>query len=285
MLNAVESYVTGASIRNTMAATQSEQPWFVLSAANFYHLAVSKNPAISHFYSFEADQSNGLIFAVPDGCIDIFFDCDQTNPAAKICGSTLQAREVDLKHGHRYFGMRFALGALPDFIDASAGDLVDHEWSLLDLVPDSEAVFTQVVSQTAFSEQVAIFNRYYAGKASRQLSAVTLTAVKAICESKGDIRITHLGEVTGYTCRTLQRHFQSEMGMSPKVFGRIIRCQSAIHSINNLERVVFTELACDLGFSDQSHFLREFKSFVSATPVEYQLRIKKSAYLDRIRQL
>lgn len=261
----------------------AEQPWFVLSAAQHYDLVLSADPAISLFYSFEADQSNGLTFAIPDGCIDILFDCDQTNPGAKVCGSTLEARSADLQHNHRYFGVRFALGVLPDFLDASAGELVDHQLSLLDLVPEFESVFAQIVGQRVFTDQVAIFRRFYAGKAPRQLSTLTLEAVRAICENKGDIRIKQLEELTGYTCRTLQRRFQSDMGMSPKAFGRIVRCQSAIHDINHLERIIFSELACDLGFSDQPHFLREFKKFVSTTPADYQRRIKQSAYSQRIR--
>lgn len=284
MLNTVELKVKPAPIRNTANLIQAEQPWFVLSSANYYNLAASKHPAISHFYSFEADHSNGLIIAVPDGCIDICFDCDHTNPAAKICGSTLMAREIDLKHGHRYFGIRFALGVLPDFIDASAAEIIDHEWSLLDVVPDLESVLTQLISQDVFSDQIAIFNNFYAKKATRQLSSVTANAVKALCASNGYIRIKELEQVTGYTCRTLQRRFQSELGLSPKALGRIIRCQSAIHTINYLEGITFSELACDLGFSDQSHFLREFKRFVSATPGDYQIRIKNSAYFERIRQ-
>lgn len=284
MLKTLELSVKAAPVRNTAAVIQAEQPWFVLNAANYYNLAASKHPAISHFYSFEADNSKGLIIAVPDGCIDICFDCDQINPAAKICGSTLMAREIDLMHGHRYFGIRFALGVLPDFIDASAAEIIDHEWSLLDLVPDLESVFTQLVSRDAFGDQVAIFSDFYAKKTTRPLSSVTVNAVKALRASNGDMRIKELEEVTGYTCRTLQRLFKNELGLSPKALGRIIRCQSAIHSINYLDRIKFSELACDLGFSDQSHFLREFKHFVSATPGDYQIRIKNSAYLERIRQ-
>jgi AraC-like DNA-binding protein len=261
----------------------SEQPWFVLSAARHYDLVMPDDPAISHFYSFEADQSNGLTFAIPDGCIDILFDCDPTNPKAMVCGSTLEARSANLDHKHRYFGVRFALGVLPDCLDATAGELVDHQVSLLDLVPESGSMLSQIVDQTEFTAQVEAFRRFYAGAAPRTLSSLTLSAVKAIFEKKGDIRIKQLEVLTGYTCRTLQRRFQGDIGMSPKDFGRIVRCQFAIHNIHQLERIIFSELACDLGFSDQPHFLREFKKFVATTPAAYQRRIQQSAYSQRIR--
>lgn len=263
----------------------SEQPWFVLSAAKHYDLAMSDDVAISHYYSFEADQANGLTFAVPDGCIDILFDCDQTNPQAMVCGSTLQARSAELEHSHRYFGVRFAMGVLPDFLEVDAGELVDHRFKLQDLVPQAGSIFAQIVGEAGFTDQVALFKHFYMGKAPRELSSLTLETADIIFSKRGDVRIKQLEERTGYTCRTLQRRFHDDMGMSPKDFARIVRCQHAIRHIHHHDKLTFSELACDLGFSDQPHFLREFKKFVSTTPADYQRRIKKHAYLQRIRHL
>lgn len=261
----------------------SEQPWFVLNAANHYDLVMSGDSTISHFYSFEADQTNGLAFAIPDGCIDIVFDCDPTNPGARICGTTLEARSANLIDKHRYFGVRFALGALPDFLNVTADELVNHELNFLDLAPEAWTVFDQIVSQPELLRQVELFRDFYGGKALRKPSALTFEAVRAICEQKGDIRVGKLEALTGYTSRTLQRQFHNDMGMSPKAFSRIIRCQSAIHDISHRETLTFSDLAIDLGFSDQSHFHREFKKFVATTPVDYLRRIKQGTYLKRIR--
>jgi AraC-like DNA-binding protein len=49
--------------------------------------------------------------------------------------------------------------------------------------------------------------------------------------------------------------------------------------------VAFSDLASDLGFSDQSHFSREFKKQVNATPLDYLKRVKHGNYLERIRYL
>ncbi|WP_236037331.1 helix-turn-helix domain-containing protein [Marinomonas vulgaris] len=47
--------------------------------------------------------------------------------------------------------------------------------------------------------------------------------------------------------------------------------------------VAFSDLACDLGFSDQSHFLREFKKLVSVTPLDYLHQVKQETYVSRLR--
>ena len=134
------------SIHNKVASIHSKQPWFVLSAAKHYDLVLSDEPAISHFYSFKTKPLSGMTIAVPDGCVDILFDCDKTNPSARVCGTTLEARSAELKGDHDYFGVRFSLGVTPDFLNVSADDLVDHQVDFLDAVTGAEPVFDHIVS-------------------------------------------------------------------------------------------------------------------------------------------
>lgn len=275
--------MSDTSVRFCVAGIHSKQPWFVLSAARHFSLYASDNPAISHYYGFEAGASAAQTFAIPDGCVDILFDCNDSRPTARICGTTLAARNAHLSTGHRYFGVRFVPGVIPDFLDVSADELVDHEINLLDAAPVLQDTFEQIVAQPLFARQVELFRRFYNGKTPRAPSALTSQALREICTRKGNIRVKQLEQLTGYSSRTLQRQFQNDMGMSPKAFSQIIRCQSAVYDINHSKDVAFSELACDLGFSDQSHFLREFKKFVAATPFDYQKQIRDEAYLGRIR--
>jgi len=275
--------MTDKAIRFYVAGIHSKQPWFVLNAAKDFSLFASEDPAISHFYSFEAGKTAAETLAIPDGCVDILFDCDNTNPAAKVCGTTMSAVRANLSEGHRYFGVRFVPGMIPEFLDASAEELVEHEINLLDAAPQIEPVFEQIVTLPEFQQQIDVFSRFYRGKGPRRPSELTAAAVSAICEHKGNIQVKELEDLTGYTSRTLQRKFQGDMGMSPKTFSRIIRCQSAVYDINQSKERTFSDLACYLGFSDQSHFLREFKKLVSATPLDYQQRVHQDNYLSRIR--
>jgi len=271
------------SVHSRIASIHSKQPWFVLSAATHYDLVLSDEPAISHFYSFKTKPCSEATFAVPDGCVDILFDLDQTRPSARVCGTTLEARGAGLKSSHHYFGVRFAPGVTPDFLCVSADDLVDQQLNFLDVIKGAGPLFAQVIQQKEFAGKVRVLEAFLRGKSARQVSRLTLNAVHEICEEKGHIYLNQLEERTGYCKRTLQRYFNNDLGMSPKAFSRIIRCQAAIYDINHQDNIAFSDLACDLGFSDQPHFLREFKKLVSATPVEYRQQVKDVAYLQRIR--
>ncbi|MGE8486035.1 MAG: helix-turn-helix domain-containing protein [Pseudomonas sp.] len=260
--------------------TANEQPWFVLNSSR-YSVMPSEHPAISHFYAFDVAQSANLL-AVPDGCVDIVFDCDATRPTARICGTPLAAQAVELHQNHHYFGVRFSPGVIPGFINVLAEELTERELDLLEVSGFAQRIFENIVQAPLLGDQMRLFNDYLAPRLMGRTSALTAMVIQQALRHRGDIRIQQLEELSGYTSRTLHRQFSQDTGISPKTFCRIIRCQAALDTLNTQHDVSFSELALDLGFSDQSHFLRDFKKLVSTTPCDYQRKMVQNAYSDRI---
>lgn len=267
----------------SVAAFFPEQPWFVFSAARHYSLITSESPAISHFYSFDVAQPQEQPLVIPDGCVDILFDCDATHPTARICGTPLQVRHLDLLPGHHYFGVRFAPGVVPAFPDLTAEELADHEFGFFDVTPEAHQVVEQIVQNPSFRQQATIFNQHFKPSLSRPPTALTQALIRTIRSNRGNVRIQQLEALTGYTSRTIQRQFRQDTGLSPKAFSRIIRCQSALTRINQPGPLSLSDQALELGFSDQPHFQREFRTLVGTTPLDYQRRISREAYGERIR--
>lgn len=260
--------------------TAYEQPWFVLNSSR-YSVMPSEHPAISHFYAFDVAHSADLL-AVPDGCVDIVFDCDATRPTVRICGTPLKAQRVELLQGHHYFGVRFAPGVIPGFINVMAEDLTEQEWDLLQVSAFAQRIFENIVNAPLLQDQIKLFNDYLAPRLMGRTSKLTAMVIQQALAHRGDLRIQQLEDLSGYTSRTIHRQFSQDTGVSPKTFCRIIRCQAALASLNTRRDVSFSELALDLGFSDQSHFLRDFKRLVSTTPCEYQRTMLRNAYNERI---
>lgn len=260
--------------------TANEQPWFVLNSSR-YSVMPSEHPAISHFYAFDVAQSTDLL-AVPDGCVDIFFDCDAARPSARICGTPLTAQAVQLHQHHHYFGVRFSPGVIPGFINVLAEELTERELDLLEVSGFAPHIFESIVQAPLQGDQMRLFNDYLAPQLMSKTSRLTAMIIQQTLQHRGDIRLQQLEDLSGYTSRTLHRQFSQDTGMSPKTFFRIIRCQAALDTLNTQQDVSFSQLALDLGFSDQSHFLRDFKKLVSTTPCDYQRKMLQNAYTDRI---
>jgi len=72
----------------------------------------------------------------------------------------------------------------------------------------------------------------------------------------------------GITSRYLQKLFLQYTGLTPKLYSKINRFQNSLKLLNNRDASL-TSIAYDCGYFDQSHFIREFKSFTGCTPSSY----------------
>lgn len=67
----------------------------------------------------------------------------------------------------------------------------------------------------------------------------------------------------------LINQFKKYVGLTPKVYQRILRFNEILQRINADERISWTEVAYKCGYSDQSHFIKEFKHFSGFNPQEF----------------
>lgn len=80
-------------------------------------------------------------------------------------------------------------------------------------------------------------------------------------------RIEQVVRESGYSHRTVATQFRRAMGLSPKEYSRVRRLLRLLPHIGTRS---WTDLALDAGFSDQAHFVREFKAFTGVTPTYYR---------------
>lgn len=78
-----------------------------------------------------------------------------------------------------------------------------------------------------------------------------------------------LAELTGYTRKHLGRRFKEEAGLTIKEYQKINRLRRVRESISEREHVHWAEVACEHGFYDQSHLIRDFKRYTGHTPTDY----------------
>lgn len=70
--------------------------------------------------------------------------------------------------------------------------------------------------------------------------------------------------------RTLERLFKRSIGVSPKTFQRLVRFESALKHLNNSPESNSGAGAYVFDYTDQSHFIKEFKLFSNLTPAQFQ---------------
>jgi AraC-like DNA-binding protein len=94
------------------------------------------------------------------------------------------------------------------------------------------------------------------------------TIIAEVAKDHRIVRVDDLVDRFGLNKRTLQRLFARFVGVSPKWVIQRYRLHEAAESLAG-ERATAATLALDLGYSDQSHFIRDFKAIVGISPAAY----------------
>jgi AraC-like DNA-binding protein len=69
--------------------------------------------------------------------------------------------------------------------------------------------------------------------------------------------------------RQFERNFLTRVGITPKLFKRIVRFEYAMRIKNEYENKSWSEIALECGYTDSSHLLREFKEFAEFPPSRF----------------
>jgi AraC-like DNA-binding protein len=99
-------------------------------------------------------------------------------------------------------------------------------------------------------------------------------AAQMLYHQKGQFRVAELAEYCSLSTRQLQRQFHDVAGVAPKALARTIRFEAIRNRLMSDPDANLTELAYDFGYSDQAHFIHDFKQFVDRTPGEFAAEMR-----------
>jgi AraC-like DNA-binding protein len=94
-----------------------------------------------------------------------------------------------------------------------------------------------------------------------------IEATRLIRQAKGNVSIEALSEHLCISKRQLERSFKDGYGTSPKMYQRIIRFRNAYESFQQTSTIPnWLDVSYNFGYSDQAHFIRDFKEFSNEVP-------------------
>ena len=91
-------------------------------------------------------------------------------------------------------------------------------------------------------------------------------AARALLVRRGSLRIAGLVEQSGLSPRQFARRFAEHVGMSPKVYARVVRFEAALKRKKQAPGLRWTDVAHELGYHDQMHMVHDFSLLAGGTP-------------------
>jgi AraC-like DNA-binding protein len=223
---------------------------------------------IAAYWGIDSAVGSGLAARriLPDGCADLICDFSGTSPRMRWVGTMTRAIEVPAGGRQDLFGIRFAPGGLFPLLGAP-----------LSLLTDDSAEFA-VLPARAWRPPLDGWcdDRDFAARCRRaDASLVAALSQRRPNGMTGLLRqlqvrsvlpsAAALADETGTGLRTLQRRFMEQVGVSPGQHLRWLRFERARQLLlRGDQRTV--DIALAAGYSDQPHFVREFRRFAGVTP-------------------
>ena len=201
---------------------------------------------------------------VSDGCIDIFFEVE--NPSNSfIMGFCRRFMEFEIGKSFSYFGIRFLPSFFPLLFNVNAKTLSNKSQELKLVAP---AFANWIANMDQDQSFIRLCNRrleMILQASDGQIDERFYNAIQAILFKHGNMDIEKELS-TGLSPRQLRRIFNFYLGTTPKAFANVVRFQHILAAKPSKHSLKENKLYYDVGFFDQAHFIKNFKTFYGVTP-------------------
>ncbi|MDB6079690.1 MAG: transcriptional regulator, AraC family [Akkermansiaceae bacterium] len=197
----------------------------------------------------------------------------QTLRGPVLCGVHDVFEVVDTHAQREVMGVEFLPGGAPAFFDLPLDEMRGTDLPLEALWgPAADELHDRLLHASSGTRRLAILEQALLGRLRENARVHPVIAKAAAQLDRGGepVEIAALAAAVGWSDRYFIKTFSEQVGITPKVFGRIRRFQGALRRMKRDRECSWTELALDCGYYDQAHFIREFKALAGMTPGAYR---------------
>jgi AraC-like DNA-binding protein len=212
-----------------------------------------------------------LILHLDDNRCHVFADETwQTLPQAFFVGIYRDAVQWKSVGSGRKFGIRLKPESLPHLFHVPVASLFNN-------FTDTETFFGKSINRLSddvyglpdITQVIGVVETFLIAQLRNSDSRTSRLseATNMIRQSRGRMSIETLSEKLYVSKRQLERLFKENYGTSPKTFQRIIRFRNAYEAFHGESAMPnWADISFKFGYSDQAHFIRDFKEFANEVP-------------------
>jgi AraC-like DNA-binding protein len=201
---------------------------------------------------------------LPDGCADIM-TYDDSPPF--VVGPDPVTRWVPLPEGLVIAALRLRPGAARAILGIDVHELLAASATLTDLVSTARTLRAALRSLEQPAARLARLQDWVRARLDRASSRdrAVIEASRTLARDPR-IAVDAVAAELGWSARTLHREFVGACGYGPKYLQRVMRVQGAIRYAHAAGAPSLSSIAAKLGFADQAHMTRDFRSITGFTP-------------------
>lgn len=170
------------------------------------------------------------------------------------------------------FGIKFRPGGFFPFYQKSVSGFTDQKLAFNDVFDENlKNIESKILNQIHNDQRIELAESFLMNHLPEKDSNVEKIneIITTVMNDPAILKVDDLTRLFDSSKRTLQRLFQKYVGVTPKWIIQRYRLHEAAEKMTSEETENWSQLALDLGYFDQAHFIRDFKQVVGQTPADY----------------
>jgi AraC-like DNA-binding protein len=259
-----------------------------------FYLTYAPGPPISefvdYFWLFEGGQTARKERIIPSGRSELVINLrddevrihDREAPekhrrfsGAVLSGTYSSVFVIDAMQHEAMLGVHFKPGGAFPFLGALASELTNAHADLADLWGQPALELRErLCTITSHRKRFELMEQALTCRLrrSRKVHPAVPIALHLLGPAGIGASIRDIAREVGMCQRRFRSVFAAQVGLSPKLFSRVLRFEHARALADQINRLDWAQLASTCGYFDQSHLINDFQEFSGFTPTEYLRR-------------
>jgi AraC-like DNA-binding protein len=228
---------------------------------------------VEFFWAYEAyGEGHARERVLPGPVSELVVVLGGGRPGAVFCGAQSQSFVIDTSERPALLGVHFKPGGAFPFLRRMPADELHNVRVSLDALWGAHARELHERLEQAPTPgarfrilEAALLARLTGPAARHPAVAHALAAIdRAPTRPIGDIT-----RCIGLSARRFIEVFAAQVGLTPKLYGRVRRFQAVLALVDGAEGIDWTEVALTCGYYDQAHLIHDFRAFSGLSPTAY----------------
>lgn len=189
-------------------------------------------------------------------------------PRSVVVGPMVSRVLLDINKSHKAVRVGFHPGGLYRLLGLPLSRMLDDHYDATTVFgPEIIEVNEKLQEAKTFDDIKNIIENFLLQKLNALRRPLPFdAAMLQLVQHNGNMPIEDVASVACLSLRQFECISKERIGMSPKLFARLIRFSKAYRLRENNPQLHWTHIAHTCGYFDQMHFIRDFKQFAGVTP-------------------
>ena len=184
-----------------------------------------------------------------------------------LIGAQITPFRLRAEESHTAVSIIFQPGGLNRFLNIPITEIFDNGYSAREVIgSEIEDLLDRSHDSTSFNELDNIVQSFFLRKLSQVKEPLPIDYALHHLLTNYNTNLDKIADLSCMSIRNFERKSKERLGMPAKMYARIARFNKAYNLLSSRPIISLTNLTYELGYYDQTHFIKDFKEFAKLTP-------------------